>query len=112
MQRAAELNTWPTGPSISATGHGATMFVCALLGCIASAAVFAGWLPLQASVVTLFLFAGPHNWFELRYFLQRTPVRFGRSRSFFLSAFAGIAFLSITYFSLPFFYSARFWPNG
>jgi hypothetical protein len=112
MQRAAELNTWTTGPPIVRAEPGAKMFVCTVLACITLAAVFAGWLPLQASVVTLFLFAGPHNWFELRYFMQRMPVRFGRSRVFFVSAFAGIAFLTATYFSLPFFYSARFWPNA
>ncbi|HEV7798811.1 MAG TPA: hypothetical protein VGO73_11675, partial [Pyrinomonadaceae bacterium] len=48
-----------------------------------------------------FLFAGPHNWFELRYFLMRLPVRLGRSRNFFLTAFVGIGFLTLTYVALP-----------
>ena len=47
-------------------------------------------MPLQVSIVTVFLFAGPHNWFEFRYFLMRLPVRFGRSRNFFVTAFAGV----------------------
>jgi hypothetical protein len=72
---------------------------------------FASWLPLQVSIVTLFLFAGPHNWFELRYFLMRLPVRFGRSRNFFLTAFAGLALLTSTYVSLPFVYNAGLWTN-
>jgi hypothetical protein len=74
--------------------------------CIAAAAAFASWLPLQVSIVTLFLFAGPHNWFELRYFLMRLPVRFGRSRNFFLTAFAGLLVLTAAYVSLPSIYEA------
>jgi len=80
--------------------------------CVAVAAVFASWLPLQVSIVTLFLFAGPHNWFELRYFLMRLPVRFGRSRNFFLTAFTGIGVLTLTYVSLPFIYNAALWSEG
>jgi hypothetical protein len=38
---------------------------------------------------------------ELRYFLMRLPVRFGRSRNFFLTAFIGIGVLTATYVSLP-----------
>src|SRR5207253_1009381 len=72
-------------------------------------ALLASWLPLQVSVVTVFLFAGPHNWFELRYFLMRMPVRFGESRNFFLVAFAGIGFLTLTYISLPVLYSFGLW---
>ncbi len=68
-------------------------------------ALMASWLPLQVSIVTVFLFAGPHNWFEFRYFLTRLPFRFGKSRNFFLTAFAGIAFLTVTYISLPIFYN-------
>jgi hypothetical protein len=78
---------------------------------IVGAAAFASWLPLQISVVTVFLFAGPHNWFELRYFLMRLPVRFGRSRNFFIAAFAGLAALTLAYVSLPFVYSARLWSD-
>lgn len=66
--------------------------------------MLASWVPLQFSVVTVFLFAGPHNWFELRYFLSRLPVRFGKSRTFFLTAFAGIGVLTLTYISLPLLY--------
>jgi hypothetical protein len=59
----------------------------------------------------VFLFAGPHNWFELRYFLTRLPVRFGRSRDFFVTAFAGVGVLTLAYVSLPFIYSARLWSD-
>ena len=71
-------------------------------------ATLASWLPLQLSIATLFVFAGPHNWFELRYFLMRLPVRFGRSRNFFLTAFVGLAILTLTYVSLPLIHNALF----
>lgn len=85
---------------------GAGVFVVAVAACVAAAAIFASWLPLQVSIVTVFLFAGPHNWFEFRYFLMRLPARFGRSRTFFVTAFAGLAVLTISYASLPFAYEA------
>jgi len=78
---------------------------------ILAAAILATWLPLQISIVTVFLFAGPHNWFELRYFLLRLPARFGRSRTFFVTAFAGLGFLTVTYVSLPLLYRYVSWPN-
>jgi hypothetical protein len=80
------------------------MFTLAV--CVLGAAVLASWLPLQVSIITVFLFAGPHNWFEFRYFLMRLPVRFGRSRNFFTVAFAGLAILTTTYIALPLLYRA------
>ena len=88
------------------------MLVLTLAVWASISALLAIWLPLQVSVVTVFLFAGPHNWFELRYFLMRLPVRFGRSRAFFLTAFAGIAFLTLTYVSLPLIYNFKLWPGA
>ena len=87
------------------------MFTGAIVGCLLTAAVFASWLPLQVSIVTVFLFAGPHNWFELRYFLMRLPARFGRSRKFFVTAFAGLGVLTATYISLPFVYEHASWSG-
>jgi hypothetical protein len=92
------------------------MFATILVACAFLSAVLASWLPLQVSVVTVFLFAGPHNWFELRYFLMRLPLRFGKSRNFFIAAFGGIAFLTLTYISLPALYSFgavpdHLWPT-
>ena len=87
------------------------VFGATILVCILAAAAFASWLPLQISIVTVFLFAGPHNWFELRYFLMRLPVRFGKSRNFFITAFAGLGVLTLAYVSLPFIYNARLWSD-
>lgn len=93
------------------TQSGVWSFMVTLALCVFSAAMLAMWLPLQVSIVTVFLFAGPHNWFEFRYFLMRLPVRFGKSRNFFITAFAGIAILTITYVSLPFIYQNLAWSN-
>jgi len=87
------------------------LLATALVACGVSAAVLASWLPLQVSIVTVFLFAGPHNWFELRYFLMRLPARFGRSRNFFVTAFAGLGVLVATYVSLPFLYEHAGWSS-
>jgi len=107
VQSAVELRTWPTAKAVP----NARVFVAIVVLCTLAAAAFASWLPLQVSIVTLFLFAGPHNWFELRYFLMRLPVRFGRSRNFFLTAFAGLGVLTVVYISLPLVYNATAWSE-
>jgi len=104
VQSTAQLQLWSSSRRLAVSN--AKVFGVLVVLCIAAAAAFASWLPLQVSIVTLFLFAGPHNWFELRYFLMRLPVRFGRSRNFFLSAFAGLLVLTAAYVSLPSIYEA------
>ena len=117
MERIADIKlvAWRARPQ-HRVQPSSRLFAGALLTCALVSAVFATWLPLQVSIVTVFLFAGPHNWFELRYFLQRLPVRFGKSRNFFLTAFGGIFLLTITFISLPLWYNAAAsrgagWPN-
>lgn len=114
MERTAELETIAWRASrLSRTGQRHTgLFVGALVASACLSALLASWVPLQFSIVTVFLFAGPHNWFELRYFLTRLPVRFGRSRNFFMVAFAGIGFLTISYLSLPALYYAGVWSGN
>jgi hypothetical protein len=119
MERAAQLNraSWPVNSvARDARTLSTRVFVSILVGCACLSAFLAGWLPLQVSVITVFLFAGPHNWFELRYFLMRLPLRFGKSRNFFLVAFAGIGLLTLSYIALPVLYSFsvlpdRLWPT-
>jgi hypothetical protein len=65
-----------------------------------AAAVLAGWAPLRFSIVTVFLFSGPHNWLEFRYFLTRLPARWGRLRNFFVLAFVGIIGLTAVFAAL------------
>ncbi|HEV8368483.1 MAG TPA: hypothetical protein VGQ39_11085 [Pyrinomonadaceae bacterium] len=110
MQEAVQfkLGSWLVNERAQSN---AWMFAAVLVLCTLGCALFASWLPLQVSIVTVFLFAGPHNWFELRYFLMRMPVRFGRSRNFFLTAFAGLGTLTITYASLPLLYRAALWSE-
>lgn len=120
MERTAnmDLATWRAGaaPRTDNRQQSTRIFAGILISCACLSALFASWLPLQFSVVTVFLFAGPHNWFEFRYFLTRLPVRFGKSRKFFLTAFAGIGFLTLAYVALPVLYSFgifsdRAWPT-
>src|SRR2546429_4541672 len=113
MQRVENISiaAWPRvtsrfRPRVSARTFGAILIASALLS-----VAFASLLPLQASILTVFLFAGPHNWLELRYFLMRLPVRFGRSRNFFAVAFAGIFFLTLAYVSLPALYYTNLWSG-
>src|SRR5215216_536402 len=103
MERTAniDLASWRAERTLLSGALSVRLFATVLLVCAFLSAVIASWLPLQVSVVTVFLFAGPHNWFELRYFLLRLPVRFGKSRTFFTVAFIGIGLLTTTYISLP-----------
>src|SRR5882762_321097 len=113
MERAAnlQLTAWEAKNATPITSRRAGLFAAILITCACASALLASWVPLQFSIVTVFLFAGPHNWFELRYFLMRLPVRFGRSRNFFIVAFVGIALLTLTYISLPLLYRFGFWTN-
>src|SRR5215831_18462092 len=90
----------------------AKTFAAIVLAAGLISAALASWLPLQMSIVTVFLFAGPHNWFEARYFLTRLPARFGRSRNFFIVAFTGIGLLTLAYVSLPALYYANLWSGA
>jgi hypothetical protein len=88
-------------------------FAVAALGLATGAALLAGWAPLGFTVVTVFLFAGPHNWIEARYFLSRLPGRWGRLRGYFLLAFAGVFGLTAAYAALGWLSGAGGWgPYG
>jgi hypothetical protein len=110
VQEVAKLNL-STLPRTKSASVDARIFVSAMVLCTLLSAALASWVPLYVSIVTVFLFAGPHNWFELRYFLMRMPVRFGRSRKFFLTAFIGLFILVASYVSLPLMYRTASWTN-
>lgn len=74
----------------------ASVAFCAL------AALAIGGFPLQASILTIFLFAGVHNFMEFRYFLARMPVRWGRSAVFYSVGIAGTAVLTASYLAIYF----------
>ncbi|HEX8180679.1 MAG TPA: hypothetical protein VF525_14115 [Pyrinomonadaceae bacterium] len=75
----------------------ATPFAIACLGFCLVAALLIGWQPLQLSIATVFLFAGPHNLVEFRYFLTRMPARWGRSKLFYMTALGGVLLLTTAY---------------
>src|SRR6516225_9757253 len=95
MSVSAPLDYCRAGTTASAAG-----FTCAALAVAGAAALLAGWTPVTFSIVTVFLFAGPHNWLEFRYFLTRMPARWGRLRGFFLLAFAGMVGLTAAFAGL------------
>jgi hypothetical protein len=65
------------------------------------AAALAGTLPIEFSLATVFLFAGPHNWFEARYALGRLPARAGKLWGFFTVSAIGIVGLTVAYAVVP-----------
>jgi hypothetical protein len=79
---------------------GAMPFALSLLGFSVLAAMLIGWKPVQLSIATVFLFAGPHNWIEFRYFIARMPARWGRSKLFFTVGLGGVGLLTASYIAL------------
>ncbi|MCA9672154.1 MAG: hypothetical protein KC503_41450, partial [Myxococcales bacterium] len=67
----------------------------------AAAALLSGFAPIGFSIAIVFLFAGPHNWFEARYFLSRMPPRWGRLWPFFALGLGGTVALAGFYMLLP-----------
>lgn len=65
-------------------------------------AVLIGSAPITASIVTIFLFAGVHNFFEFRYFAARMPVRWGKSRLFYTVGIGGVLVLTTAYLTIYF----------
>ncbi len=55
----------------------------------------AGFAPLGFSIVTVFLFAGPHNWMEARFFFSRMPATWSRLKWYFLLGITGVLGLSL-----------------
>src|SRR6266853_6921552 len=113
MERAENISlaAWPNTQPSTGSRASVRLFALMLIASACVSAALASWLPLQVSIVTVFLFAGPHNWFELRYFLMRLPARFGRSRNFFAVAFAGIGVLTLGYVALPALYYTNLWSG-
>jgi hypothetical protein len=75
------------------------------------AAVVCGLFPVGVSIAAVFLFAGPHNWFEARYILGRLPARTGKLWAFFLVSFVGIVGLTAWFAALPWLYELPVFGN-
>lgn len=92
---SSTLHIEPRAPSARTLSP--ALFGCAALAWLVLSATLAGSAPIQFSIATVFLFAGPHNWIEFRYFLARLPGRWGRSSGFFTLAIAGALLLTSAY---------------
>ena len=89
-----------SGSPRSASAHDAAavrasyLFAGAACTVIFAACLLAGFAPLGFSIVTVFLFAGPHNWFEARYMLTRMPARWGPLTAYFTLGIVGVLVLT------------------
>lgn len=115
MQSAADIGALGArvergGASVANASPAAFAFVCVCV--LAVAAALAGLAPLWLSVATVFVFAGPHNWAELRFFITRLPIRLGRSRGFFALAAAGVVGLTVAYAALALGADSGVWGEG
>jgi hypothetical protein len=66
-----------------------------------AAFAFVALAPIGASIATVFLFAGPHNWFEARYFLRRLPPRWAAMRGYLSLGAVGVFGLTAAFAALP-----------
>ena len=78
----------------------AQIFAGGFLAFAVLSAALIGAFPLQASIITIFLFAGVHNWFEFRYFAARMPVVWGKSRTFYAVGIGGVVVLTFAYLTI------------
>jgi hypothetical protein len=95
MSAAIEAPPTASVPTLRVPGR--VWFASGFVGIAIAAAVLAGALPIEFSIATVFLFAGPHNWLEARYALGRLPARAGKLRGFFFVSLTGILGLTISY---------------
>jgi hypothetical protein len=89
----------------------AHVFAALFVASCALAAILIGSFPLAASIATIFLFAGVHNFMEFRYFAARLPIRWGRSRNYYSIAIAGVVVLTALYLILYFSYGNWLWSS-
>lgn len=100
-----------TALALTSRSSAGLRFGATLASIIVLAAIMAGCLPLGVSILAVFLFAGPHNWIEARYFLGRLPGRWGRLRAFFLTGLAGVVLLTGGFAALPLLAGLGQWTN-
>lgn len=100
--------------NLDAKSASAQIFVLGFLVFCALSAMLIGSFPITASIMTIFLFAGVHNFFEFRYFAARMPLRWGKSRLFYTVGIGGVLILTSAYLTIYFasgnwFWSANSW---
>ena len=87
---------------VSGASNSSFMFAVSFILLAGIAAVIIGWQPLTLSIVTIFAFAGFHNFMEFRYFSARMPLRWGRSKLFYSVGIGGVLILTAVYLSIYF----------
>jgi hypothetical protein len=97
----ALIDSQPAAAAGVASTRSAAVFAAAAIAIIAAACFLAGWAPLGFSIVTVFLFAGPHNWLEARYMLTRMPARWGPLAGYFTTGIAGVLLLTAGIAAIP-----------
>lgn len=80
--------------------RGASLFATLFLLFAISSALLVSREPIVLSITTVFLFAGPHNYMEFRYFLERMPARWGKLKRFYTLALGGVTLLTLAYIVL------------
>lgn len=80
--------------------RGATIFGLSSMLFVLISGIVAGIAPIAFSVTTVFLFAAPHNWMELRYCLSRLPSKVGPLKTFFVLSSIGLTLLFLSYVAL------------
>jgi len=86
-----------------------TRFILIGAALILVSALLAGFAPIGFSIVAVFLFAGPHNWMEARYFLSQMPAHWGPLRPFFVTGIGGVVSLTLAFIALPYLGVALQW---
>lgn len=88
-------------PSVSPASRQLVWFGTAYLTLIAMAGTLSACFPIPVAICAVFLFAGPHNWMELRYVLERLPAKAGRLWPFFVVSALGIGGLTASFAAIP-----------
>ncbi len=109
MASSIAIHQAPSGATVRA---GAWCFALCFVVMAVAACALAGWAPLGFSMVTVFLFAGPHNWIEARYFMARMPGRWGRLWVYYVVGIGGVVALALTSLLLPSLASSWGWQRG
>jgi hypothetical protein len=100
-----------TLPPAARAPSSAMLFALAAVSLACIAAFIAAWMPIAFSIATVFLFAGPHNWMEFRYFMARMPARWGPLTPFFALAIGGVFVLGGANIALSIIVRNAYWSE-
>jgi hypothetical protein len=98
MSTATGCNDVPRPTAVAESIPLKMMLIAAV---VVSCAIVATVAPVPLSILTVFIFAGPHNWMEARYFLTRMPARWGSMAPYFTLGLVGSCVLAGMFAALP-----------